>query len=329
MRSVIVLIFCSVCYYSFAQPHEYKVVNTFHIRSSGWWDYVAVNDGKVYVSHGNQVNILDAETGDSVGYIPNTTGVHGIAFDNAKGRGYTSNGRSNTVTVFDLKTNGIITVIPTVGKNPDAIMYEPHTKTIITCNGGTKNLSIIDPATNKVVKLIDVGGKPETAVSDGAGKLFVNIEDKNEILAINLKTHQVEHHWSLEGGEGPSGLAYDPVTKKLFAGCEKQLVVMDAASGKVVKKLPIGEGCDGVVFDAKNKLVISSNGEGTITVIEEKNSNDFSVLGNYPTRQGARTIAINEANGTLYLPTAEFEPNTPKGQWPKMIPGTFQVLEVK
>ena len=161
--------------------NDYKVVKTYHIQSSGGWDYIAVNNGKIYASHGTPVNILNEASGDSVGFIANTNGVHGVAFDNDINRGYTSNGRSNNVTVFDLKDNSIITQIAT-GENPDAIMFEPHTNTIITCNGRSKNLSVIDPKTNTVISTIDVGGKPETAVSDGNVKLFLNIEDKNEIV---------------------------------------------------------------------------------------------------------------------------------------------------
>lgn len=313
----------------FAQTHEYKVTNSYHIKSAGGWDYIAVNVDKIYVSHGTQVNILSVKTGDSIGIIPNTNGIHGIAFDNEAGKGFTSNGRTNDVTVFDLKTNQILDIIPTNGENPDAIMFEPYTKTIITCNGRSKNLSVIDPVQKKVIKIIDVGGKPEKAVSNGEGKVFVNIEDKNEIAEVNLKSFSVENHWSLDGGEDPTGLEYDAETKRLFASCEKQLAVMDAASGKVVDKLPIGEGCDGVAFDRKNKMIFTSNGEGTITVLKENNANSFTVLGNYPTKRGARTIAIDETTGILYLPTAEFEPNASAGTRPKMIPGTFQVLEVK
>ena len=158
------------------KPHEYKVTATYHIPGLGGWDYISVHDGKIYQSHGGQVNILNEATGDSVGIITNTTGVHGVAFNDALNRGYTSNGRSNNVTVFDIKTNELITQIPT-GENPDAIMYEPFTKTIITCNGRSKNLSVIDAATNKVVSTIDVGGKPEEAVSDEKGMLYVNVED--------------------------------------------------------------------------------------------------------------------------------------------------------
>ena len=307
-----------------------KVKNTFHIASSGGWDYLAVgpvNDW-LYVSHGAQVNILNKKTGDSVGVIENTTGVHGIAFDVADKKGFTSNGRLNNVTVFDLNTNKVLAQIPT-GSNPDAIMYEPFSKKIITCNGRSHNLSIIDPVNNKLVDSVDVGGKPETAVTDEAGKIFVNIEDKNEIVAIDVKTFKVLNHWSLSPAEGPTGLEYDKVTKRLFAGCDKLLVVMDATNGKIIDKLAIGDGCDGVAFDADLKNIYTSNGEGTMTVIHEDNANKFKVLENVTTKRGARTISLDKQSHLIYMPTADFEPMEAgqKGR-PKMKAGTFQVLVV-
>lgn len=311
------------------QSHEYKVVRTYHIASPGGWDYIAVHDGKLFVSHGTQVNILNEENGDSVGVIPNTTGVHGIAFDSELNKGYTSNGRLNNVTVFDLTTNAVLDQIAT-GQNPDAIMYEPLTKLIITCNGRSKNLSLIDPKQGKTIDSIDLEGKPETAVSDGQGKLFVNIEDKNEIAEIDLKTFKVTSRWSLAPGEGPTGLAYDKNTKRLFAGCDKLLVVINAANGSIVDKITIGGGCDGVAFDSKNKIIYTSNGEGTLSVVRELTGDKFSLVGNYSTKRGARTITLEEKNGTLFLPTADFDTSKtgPNGR-PMMMPGTFQVLVVQ
>lgn len=311
-----------------AQNNDYRVVKTYHIASSGGWDYIAVNDGKIYVSHGTQVNILNEATGDSLGFIPNTTGVHGIAFDNELGRGYTSNGRTNNVTVFDLKTNQVVTQIA-AGENPDAIMYEPHTKTIITCNGRSKTLSVIDPKTNTLIGTIDVHGKPEEAVSDGNGKLFVNLEDKNEIAEVDLKNHAVTNRWAL-GAEGPTGLAYDNTTKRLFAGCDKYLVVVNAENGKVVDKLPIGDGCDGVAFDERNKIIFTSNGQSaTITAIKEDSADKYTVLGNYTTKRGARTITIDQHNNELFLPTADFDATDTQSGRPGMVAGSFQVLVVQ
>ena len=282
----------------------------------------------MYVSHGTQVNVLNKKTGDSVAVIENTTGVHGIAFDVANKKGFTSNGRINTVTVFDMNNNKILAQIAT-GQNPDAIMYEPFSKKIITCNGRSKNLTIIDPLQNKVTDSVDVGGKPETAVTDGMGKIFVNIEDKNEIVVVDTYTFKVINHWSIAPGEAPTGLAIDRTTKRLFAGCEKLLVVIDATNGSVVDKIIIGDGCYGVAFDAATKTIYTANGEGTITVIHEENAAKFSVVENAVTKKGARTITLDNQTHLLYLPTADFEAADPnqKGR-PKMKAGSFQVLVV-
>ena len=323
----LILNLCASC----QDKDDYKLVKTYHIKSPGWWDYIAVNNNKIYVSHGTQVNILDEKTGDSIGIIPNTQGVHGIAFDNELNHGYTSNGGANNVTVFDLTTNAIITQIVS-GQNPDAICYDPFSKKIITCNGGSKDLTVIDPVTNKSVATINVGGKPETAVPDDKGKLYVNIEDKNEIAVVDLKKFTVEHHWSIAPGDGPTGLAIDIEAGRLFAGCDKLLMIIDAANGKIIDKLPIGDGCDGVAFDNKNKMIFTSNGEGNITAIKEKSANEFKVKQTIVTKRGARTITIDPNTHTLYLPTAEFEPLDPKapqGTRPKMIAGSFQVLVVE
>lgn len=311
---------------------NYKLVNTFHIASGGGWDYIAVNNNKIYTSHGTQVNILDEEKGDSLGFIPNTTGVHGITFDNALGRGYTSNGRLNSVTVFDLKTNAVITQIQT-GRNPDAIMYEPFTKMIITNNGGSKNLSIIDPEKNITIDSVELGGKPEEAVSDEKGKLYVNLEDKNEIAVVDLKTYKVIARWSLLPGEGPSGLAIDNKTNRLFSACSdsKLLVVMDASNGKIIDKLPIGEGCDGIAFNVNTKMIFVPNGrDATITVYKEESADKYKSLGNIETKIGARTITIDKKTGSLFSPTAEFAPADPKNPKARRqtIPGTFQVLKI-
>ena len=327
------LVACAVCNTAFTQPTGYHVINTFHIASPGGWDYIAVSpvNGNIYVSHSSQVNILNQNTGDSLGVIPNTTGVHGIAFAPEFKKGFTSNGRLNTVTVFDINTNAVLAQIKT-GENPDAIMYDPFSKKVYTCNGRSKDLSVIDPATNEVVKTVSLGGKPETAVSDEAGNLYINIEDKSEIAVVNMKTYTVTNRWKIGNGKEPSGLAIDVKTKRLFAGCDnKLLIVMNAENGKVVKELPIGDGCDGVAFDAELKNVFSSNGEGTLTVIHEKSAKEFSVVENAVTKKGARTIAVDEKTHRVYLPTADFLPADPaekEHRRPGIVPGSFQVLVV-
>jgi len=311
----------------------YKLVNTYHIASPGGWDYPACDavNKRLYLSHGNQVNILNAATGDSVGVISGTQGVHGIAFDNALNKGYTSNGRSNSVTVFDLKSGTILGQI-SVGKNPDWIMYDEGTKKIITSNHTGGDISVIDPVNDKVVSTVSLdGAKLETIVSDGAGKLFINAEDKNEIDVVDLASGTVQAHWPL-GAESPTGLAIDTKTKRLFSTCDKELVVMDATSGKVVTKVPIGSGCDGAAFDPDNKIIFTSNGEGTITAVKEVSKDEYKVIETIPTKRGARTIAIDPYTHTLFLPTADYEPlpaDAPKNARPRMISGSFQVLVLK
>lgn len=330
-KTVIALLCVSFFFRVYAQNSSaYHVAKTFRIASGGGWDYIAVNGSKLYVSHGTQVNILNKNNGDSIGVITNTPGVHGIAFVKNLGKGYTSNGRANNVTVFNIKTGKTLQQIAT-GENPDAIMYDNFSKKIFTCNGRSNDLSVIDPVSEKVIKTIALGGKPETAVSDEEGKLYVNIEDKNEIAEVNTKTFEIEKRWSIAPAEGPTGLAYDKKTKRLFAGCDKLLVVSDASAGKVIAKLAIGDGCDGVAFDPETKNIFTSNGEGTMTIVHENNANDYTILENTVTKRGARTIALDEETHNLYLPTAEFEPraaNVPENERPKMIPGTFQVLMV-
>jgi YVTN family beta-propeller protein len=308
----------------------YSIKKVFHIASSGGWDYITVDpsSNRLYVSHGTQVNILDKATGDSLGVIPNTTGVHGIAL--GPDNGYTSNGRINSVTVFDRKTGAVSAQINVTGQGPDAIFYDDYSKKVITCNGHSQDLSIIDPSTNQVVATVPVGGKPETAVSDGAGMIYVNIEDKAQIAAVDAKTFKVVNTWSIAPGESPSGLAIDRKTKRLFAGCDnKILIVLDATTGKVVTTVPIGDGCDGVGFDPTTRRVYASCGEGVLTVVQESSATTFKVLGNVPTKKGARTIAVDPSTSLIYLPTADYQATTPAGQKrPPMVPGSFQVLVV-
>jgi YVTN family beta-propeller protein len=313
----------------FAQSSGYHLAERFHIKSNGGWDYISVNKNNLYISHGTQVNILNKKNGDSIGVIPDTKGVHGIAFVNALNKGYTSNGGADNVTVFDLSTHKVLREIPT-GKNPDAIFYDDYSKKIITCNGRDASLSIIDPSTDKVVGTIALSGKPETAVSDGAGKVFVNIENKSAISEIDITNLKVINTWPIAPGESPSGLAIDRKTKRLFAGCDnKMLVVLNAENGKVVSTPAIGNGCDGTAFDPQLKYVYSSNGDGTLTVIKEISKDKFEVLENVPTKRGARTMTIDPESHTAYLPTADFGPAVAGQRRPPMIPGSFQILVVK
>jgi YVTN family beta-propeller protein len=313
------------------KAQTYSIAKTFHIQSSGGWDYIFADaaSNKLYVSHGTQVNVLDKTTGDSLGVIPKTTGVHGIAVVHSTGKGYTSNGRNNSVTIFDLNTLKVIDTIA-VGKNPDAIFYDDFSKKIITCNGRSNDLTVIDAATDKVVATIPVGGKPETAVSDGAGNIFINNEDKSTIEVVDITSMKHIKTWPIAPGTSPSGLCIDPETKRLFAGCDnKLLMVIDATNGKVVAQLPIGDGCDGTAFDPSLKKIYSSNGEGTLTVIKEVTKDKFEVEANIPTKAGARTISVDTKTSWIYLPTADFGKKGANDRWPPMIPGSFQVLVVQ
>jgi YVTN family beta-propeller protein len=337
MKKILILLI-SICIYQdiipgklFAQSISgFQVRKIFHIASAGGWDYIAVGPGnnRLYVSHSTQVNILDETTGDSVGVIPNTIGVHGIAFVPSLGKGYTSNGRLNNVTVFDLKSNQVLGMI-TAGTNPDAIMYDEYSKLIITCNGRSNDLSLIDPVAGTVVATIPVGGKPETAVTDRNGKIFVNIEDKSEIVSVDITSRKILSRWPLAPSESPTGLAIDLKSNKLFAGCEKTLVVLDINAGKVTGRVPIADGCDGVVFDPATGYVFASCGEGKLSIVQGSANGEYKLLENIPTKASARTLAINEKRQIIYLPAAEFEKPVTPGTRPPVVPGTFQVMVVK
>ena len=309
----------------------YRISQTFSIKSNGGYDYITADStsDKLYVSHGSQVNVISKTTGDSLGVIKTTKDVHGIALVHDLGKGYISNGGLNSVLVFDLKTNKVLGHVPT-GKFADAIFYDDFSKKVISCNGMSKNMTVIDPASDKVVATIQLSGWPEAATSDGAGKIYVNNAEKSEIDVIDAKTYKIIHKWPLAPAKGPSGIAMDRSTMRLFAGCEnKLLAVLNAKTGKVITTLPIGEGCDAVGFDPKWKTIYSSNGDdGTLTVIKETGADKFSVIENVKTEKGARTLAVDPKTHKIYLPTAKFKPATKEPFRPPVVPGTFKVLVV-
>jgi len=280
------------------------IVKKLPVGGTGGWDYITVDGpgNRIYVSHTNQVHVLNI-AGDSVSTITKTTGVHGIALAKPFGKGYTSNGRDNACTVFDLKTNKPISTVAT-GTNPDAIFYDAFSKKVYAFNGRSMDATVIDPSTDKVVATIALGGKPETGVSDGKGKIFVNSETTNEVIVIDANNYKVTNRYKIENGEEPSGLAIDVATNRLFIGCggSKTLVVMDASNGKSLGKFPIDD-CDGVAFDPELKQAYVSNRNGTMSVIKELSADKFQFVENVPTETGARTIAIDPATHLLYLPT--------------------------
>jgi YVTN family beta-propeller protein len=335
IKVIVAAFFAFASFNTFAQSKTgLHILKKHPIKSSGGWDYVTVDaaDKKIYVSHGTQVNILSTVTGDSIGVIPNTNGVHGIALVKSLGKGYTSNGRDNSCTIFDLKTNAELGKIA-VGTNPDAIFYDEFSKKVYAFNGKSSDATVIDPATDKVVATIPLGGKPETGVSDGKGKIFVNSETTNEVVVINASTYKVVKRYKINEGDEPSGLAIDRVTNRLFIGCggNATLVVMDAANGKNLAKFKIGD-CDGAAFDPILKLIYTSNGDGNMSVIKEVNANKFVFVENIPTEKSARTIGIDVITHHLFLPAAQMEASTPTAEnanpRPHMIVGTFHIIEI-
>ncbi len=313
----------------------YRIANRFHIEGDGGWDYLNVDEstGRIFVSHSMVVQVIDKNDGKLLGTIPDTRGVHGIAVAPDLNKAFISNGRDSSVTVIDLKSLAFITKVQVTGQNPDAILYDPFSQKVFVYNGRTANATVIDGRTNKVISTIKLDGKPENSVTDGNGKVYVNIEDKAEITVINSITNKAEQSWSIAPGEGASGLALDNENHLLFAVCSNKLmVVMNALSGKVITTLPIGSGSDGAAFDPVLKRAYSSNGEGTLTVIQEVSPEKFAVLENVPTLPGARTITIDKKTHHLFMSTAEYEAANPSAgnsnRRPAMKPGTFMVLDI-
>jgi DNA-binding beta-propeller fold protein YncE len=316
------------------KPGGFHLLKKHVLGGEGGWDYLALdgNARLLYVTHGNAVEILNVDTGVKGEAITNLKGVHGVAFAQDKGRGYISNGRGNSVSVFDLKTHKILEEVASSGQNPDAIMYDAFSGRVFTFNGRTSNATAIDAATNKVVGTVDIGGKPEFAVTDGKGMIFVNNEDKSEIVAFDAKTLQVKKRWSIVPGEGPSGLAIDLKGKRLFSVCDKVMVISDFVNGKVVTTVPIGGGPDAVRYDAGTRLVFSSNGDGTMTVVKQESADKYSVLETVTTAPRARTMELDPKTHHIFLVTAEFGPApAPTKEQPRprptIVPGTFMVLE--
>jgi Uncharacterized conserved protein len=307
-----------------------KVVNRFPLPGDGGWDYITVDEAAntVYTSHGNIVQVINATDGQLIATIENLSGVHGIALAKELNKGFISNGRDSSVTVIDLTNYKTIAKIQVTGKNPDAILYDPFSQQVFTFNGRTANVTVIDAKTNRVKGTIKVDGKPEFSQTDLKGNIYVNIEDKSMINVIDAKTMRVTKHWSIAPGEEPSGLALDNENHRLFSVCgNKLMVVTDAETGKVITTLPIGDGCDGVAFDSVLKRAYSSNGEGNITVVQEKSKDKFEVIATIPTQKGARTIAANSTTHHLYLPAAEYK-SAESGKRTAVIPGSFVILDV-
>jgi DNA-binding beta-propeller fold protein YncE len=309
-------------------PSGYHVAKTIRVGGEGFWDYIVVDPlgRRIYVSHGTHVVVLDADTEAVVGDIPDTQGVHGIAVASEFGRGFVSNGRTNNVTMFDLKSLKTLGVIPT-GTNPDSIIYDPATKRVFAMNGRSGDITAINAADGKVAGNAPVGGKLESAVADGKGSLFVNVEDRSELVQVDAEKLTLLHRWPLAPCTDPSGLAMDAKTRRLFAGCDNNMMaVVNADTGKIVTTLPTGKGTDANGFDPGTGFAFSSNGEGTVTVVHEDSPDHFTLVENVPTKASARTMAVDLKTHALFLPAADFDAPAPGERRGKMKPDSFVVL---
>jgi len=313
----------------------YHVITKFQIGGEGGWDYATADSDarRLYVSHGTQVEVLDLDSGTVFGKIADTPGVHGIAIAAELNRGFISAGRANKVKIFDLKTLKTVGEAAT-GRNPDAIIYDPASKRVFAFNGGTSNATVIDARSGNVDGTIQLGGRPEFAAADGAGNVYVNLEDKSAVVKIDSQQMTAGDKWPLAPCEEPSGMAIDAQHHRLFIGCSnKMMAVVNAEKGKVITTLPIGQGVDANGFDPGTGLAFSSNGEGTLTVVHEDTPEKFKVVENVKTQRGARTMALDLKTHNVLLPVADFGPAPPATTdqprpRPSIMAGSFAVLVV-
>lgn len=324
---------------SFASPAraaDYRVLQQFPIAGGGGWDYLTLDAAthRLFISRSDQVLVLNTRNGALLATIPDTPGVHGIALAPGLKRGFTSNGRADTVTVFDLHSLKTTGTIPVGGHNPDAILYDGASRQLYTFNGRSEDISVIDPLRGTVKATIPAGGKPEFAAA-GAGRIFFNIEDTAQLGVIDSSTNKLMTVWPLPGCEAPTGLAIDAGHQRLFSVCGNGvLVVTDARSGKRVAAVPIGQGPDAAAFDIAKRLIFSSNGkDGTLTVIHEDDADHYAVIATVVTQKSARTLALDPKTHRVYLVAAQFgPPPAPTADQPhprpSVLDGTFQVLVV-
>ena len=312
----------------------YKVVARYQPGGDGGWDLMALDSPghRLFVSRSTRVQVIDLDTGKLLAEIPDTPGVHGIALAPNLNRGYTTNGRDSTVTVFDMKTLAPIARIHLPARGPDAILYEPASRRIFTFNGGSGNATAIDAVADTVVGQVDLGGRPELGVSDGHGRVFVNLEDSSAVVAFDPRSLKVLSRWPLAPGSEPTGLAIDREHHRLFSTCANQkMIVLDTENGHVVATPTIGSRVDGAAFDDGSDLAFSSNGDGTLTIVHEDAPDKFSIVANVETQRGARTIALDPKTHRVYLPTASYgeapaaTPENPRPR-PPMVPGSFTIL---
>jgi len=313
---------------SAATAADYRLLTRLTLGGEGFWDYLAIDQQarRLYISRWSHVMVVDADSYQVVGDIPGIQGVHGIAIAPEFGRGFITEEDANQITIFDLRTLRKIATART-GNGPDGSIYDSFSKRVFVFSGDGK-VTAVNAATGEVARSAELGGSPEFAAADGRGHIYNNLEDKNEVVQIDSRTLQVLNRWSLAPGESPSGMAIDTMHHRLFVGCRnRKLVVMNSDNGKVVTTVPVGDGVDANRFDPGTKIVFSSNGDGTLTVIHEDSADVYSIIANVPTQRGARTMELDNETHRVYLVTAQLgpqpaQPHTP----PEMVPGTFELL---
>jgi YVTN family beta-propeller protein len=310
---------------------SYHYLRTLPLGGEGGWDYISVDPAthRLFVSHATKVVIVDTRTDQVTGEIADTPGIHGVAVDPRSGHLFTSNGREDRVGIVDGTTLQTLGKVAT-GPNPDTVLFEPKRGEIYAFNGRGASVTVIDAATGAVTATLPLGGKPEFAVADpAAGRVYVNLEDKNEIIALDAARHEVVARWPIGPGESATGLAFDDVHHRLFAGCDNhRLIVLDSTDGHLVADVPAGAGIDGVAFDPGTALIITANGQdGTATVVHEDTPDKFSVVQTLVTEPYARTIAVDSVSHKLYLPTAKVEMKDDGGKTRRQVAsGSFKVL---
>jgi DNA-binding beta-propeller fold protein YncE len=313
----------------------YHLLKEIAVGGEGGWDYLSVDaaNHRLYVSHATKVVVIDTVKDTVVGEIADTPGIHGFACAPELGRGFSSNGRENKAGIVDLKTLQTLAKVDT-GENPDAILYEPGRKEVYTFDGRGRTATVFEAATGKRVATIPVGGKPEFAQTDpAAGRVYANIEDKNEVVAIDTATHQIVNHWPIAPGEEPTGMSIDLAHHRLILGCgNEKMIILDSTNGRVVASLDAGKGIDATSFDPATQLAFASAGSGTVAIVHEDTPEKFTAVQKLATERSARTMTLDPLTHKIYLASAQFEAppaSPPAGETrsrPKMIPGSFKVL---
>jgi DNA-binding beta-propeller fold protein YncE len=298
------------------------------LPGDGGYDYLFIDqqNRRLYVSHGTTVHVINLDTEELTGTITGMEGNHGIAVAKNSGKGFISDGKANAVVAFDLTTLKVTATIPLSGKKPDAIIYDPFSNLVFAFNGGSDNASVVDVDLLKEIGTIPLTGGPEFAVTDGHGKIYNNIEDRNTMKVIDSKSMKVIDSYPLSPCGGPTGLALDSVNLRLFTACRenKGMSVLDMKSGKVITTIPIGAGVDAVAYDAETKLIFCSNGDASTTIIKQQSADKYEVVQTLTTQNRAKTLALDTKTHKIYLSVVDFEPGTKNA-----VPGTFKLLVFK